>query len=86
MSALFTRIFGVNWRTTISGVGSQIASALLAISLIPYTLPTDLANVLPPKLKANLFIGALAAKFILGFWNSLAQKDKTAAATDVTQK
>jgi len=71
-----SRIFGANWKTSVSGIGDTIASILLAISLIPYTLPTELSTLLSPNLKKDLLIAALVAKTILGVWNAVQQKDK----------
>ena len=74
---MLEKIIGANWKTTLSGIGNTIASILLVISLIPYTLPTELSDILSPTAKRNLLIVGLIAKTVLGIWNSIQQKDKT---------
>jgi hypothetical protein len=71
-------LFGPNWKTTISGIGNTIATVMLSISVIPYSIPTDLLPYLDPTIKARLFQIALGAKIVLGVWNAISQKDKHA--------
>lgn len=70
------KIIGANWKTTVSGIGSTLASLLLGLTLIPYTMPTELSNILSPQWKLRVLMVALIAKTALGTWNALQQKDK----------
>ncbi len=75
---------GANWATTLSGIGSEIGSVLLVLSILPYTLG-DLATIIPPAWKAKMVVVALIAKTLLGVWNSLAQKSKNVTGGDLQQ-
>jgi hypothetical protein len=65
-----------NWQTTVSGIGNTLATVLLGLSLIPYSMPPELSTLLSPSIKADLLVAALVAKTILGVWNAIQQKDK----------
>lgn len=73
---LLARLFGANYKTSLTGLASTLSSLLVYISLIPYTLPTELSNVMSPEVKKNVFVCALVSKLIAGAWNAVSQKDK----------
>ena len=73
---ILAKVFGANYKTMLTGIGSTLSSVLVFISLIPYTLPTELSTIMSPALKPNVLLIAVVAKLVLGFWNSVVQKDK----------
>lgn len=77
-------IFGANWRTTVSGIGTAIFSALTALAALPYTLG-EAATIIPPDYKAKVFTVSLFATVALRVWNSVAQKDKSVTGGTVQQ-
>lgn len=71
----FAKLFGANYRTTLTGFGTAFFSLLTALSAVPYTIG-DLGNIIPPEYKAKLFALSAASAFVLRVWNSTLQKDK----------
>jgi hypothetical protein len=63
-----------NWKTTISGIGAALTSALTAIAALPYQLG-DVATIIPPAWKARVVIAGLIATVILKAINASVQKD-----------
>jgi hypothetical protein len=63
-----------NWKTTISGIGAALTSALTAIAALPYQLG-DVATIIPPAWKARVTIAGIIATVILKSINSAVQKD-----------
>jgi hypothetical protein len=72
---VITRIFGANWKTTVSGVGAALFEALTVLSGLSYALG-DVATVIPPTLKAKVLVVSLGSGFALKVWNAIAQKTK----------
>lgn len=64
----------VNWRTTVSGIGAAICSALTLLTLLPQEMG-DFANMIPPQYKSKVLFAAAFAAFLLKVWNSVAAKD-----------
>jgi len=58
----------LNWRS----VGAAFFSFLSMLSVASYQLG-DVAIIVPPKWKANLFIVSASAAFLLRVWNSIKQ-------------
>jgi hypothetical protein len=77
-------IFGANWKTRVSGIGTAIFSALTVLAALPYSLG-DLATVIPPSWKAKIVVGGLVGAFGLRVWNSVAQKSKEVTGGTVQQ-
>lgn len=71
---MIERIFGANWRTTLSGAGSAFTSFLTLLAALPYELG-DLAAVIPPKWKAKVALAGMVATFLLRVIHSSAAKD-----------
>jgi len=63
-----------NWKTTLSGIGAALTSALTAIAALPYQLG-DIATIIPPQWKARVTIAGIIATVILKSINSAVQKD-----------
>jgi len=73
---LIEKLFGANWRTTITG-WLETASWLLALLAgAPYTLG-EVANILPPEWKATIFKISACAAGVLAFLNRSLTKDKS---------
>jgi hypothetical protein len=65
-----------NWKTTLSGIGAALTSALTTIAALPYQLG-DGATIIPPAWKARVVVAGLIATIILKSINSFFQKDAT---------
>jgi hypothetical protein len=63
-----------NWKTTLSGIGAALTSALTAIAALPYQLG-DVATIIPPQWKARVTIAGIVATVILKSINSAVQRD-----------
>jgi hypothetical protein len=63
-----------NWKTTLSGIGAALTSALTAIAALPYQLG-DVATIIPPAWKTRVVVAGLIATIILKSVNSFVQKD-----------
>lgn len=73
---LIEKLFGANWRTTLTG-WLETASWLLALlAAAPYTLG-EVANILPPAWKETIFKISATAAGILAFVNRTLAKDKS---------
>lgn len=79
-----SRIFGANWRTSISGIGAALFGLLTMIAALPYDMGA-LADIFPPAWKAKIAIAAALATLGLKWWNAIAQKDKTVTGGSVQQ-
>jgi hypothetical protein len=65
-----------NWKTTISGIGAALTSALTTIAALPYQLG-DGATIIPPAWKARVVIAGIISTVILKAINAYVQKDAT---------
>jgi hypothetical protein len=63
-----------NWKTTLSGIGAALTSALTVIAGLPYQLG-DVATIIPPAWKTRVVVAGLIATIILKSVNSFVQKD-----------
>ena len=63
-----------NWKTTLSGIGAALTSALVAIAALPYQLG-DVATIIPPEWKARVVVAGLVATVILRTINAAVTKD-----------
>lgn len=72
---MLARIFGANWKTTVSGIGAAIFGLLTILAALPYEMG-DVANLFPPAWKAKIAAVAALAAALLKIWNSVAQKDR----------
>lgn len=68
------RIFGPNWRTTLSGVGAAFFGLLSILAVAPYQLG-ELATFIPPEWKARVLVVSAVSAFILRLWNANVAKD-----------
>ena len=59
----------LNWRS----IGAAFCSFISILSVAPYTLG-EVANWIPPKIKAPIFIASAIATVLLRFLNSLPKK------------
>lgn len=79
---LLERIFGANWRTTISGVGSKLFLVLGMMAALPYEKdnPTSwtaqIWALIPPNYQPGVLKACFFSALILGAWNAVVQKDK----------
>lgn len=79
-----SKIFGANWRTSVSQIGVAIFSLLTILSALPYSMG-DLATIIPPDWKSKVFTIAATATAILRVWNGLVQKDKNVTGGVIQQ-
>ena len=73
---LIEKIFGANWRTTITGWLETASWLLTFLAAAPYTLG-EVANILPAEWKATIFKVSACAAGILAFLNRSLAKDKS---------
>jgi hypothetical protein len=81
---MLARIFGANWKTTVSGIGAALFGLLTILAALPYEMG-DLANLFPPAWKAKIAATAAVAAALLKVWNSVAQKSKEVTGGMVQQ-
>lgn len=73
---LIEKIFGANWRTTITGWLETASWLLTFLAAAPYTLG-EVANILPAEWKASIFKVSACAAGVLAFLNRWLAKDKS---------
>ncbi|NBW10145.1 MAG: hypothetical protein EBR82_19165 [Caulobacteraceae bacterium] len=76
MNSLLEKLFGANYRTTITGWLETLCWLLTFLAAAPYTLG-EVANILPPEWKATVFKVSGIAAGLLAFLNRSLAKDKT---------
>jgi hypothetical protein len=64
-----------HWRTSVTGILSSMSLALAFVAQIPYTMPGNASEIIPPEYKAFIFKSGFVAWLVLGFINSLATAD-----------
>jgi hypothetical protein len=69
------KLFGANWKTTVSGIGAALFSVLTILAALPYEMG-DLAAIFSPAWKGKIATIAGIAALLLKIWNSLVQKDR----------
>ncbi len=79
-----TKIFGANWKTSLSGIGSAIFGLLTMLAALPYDLGS-IATVIPVEWKSKLVTIGVVATLVLRVWNSMLQKDKNVTGGTVQQ-
>lgn len=62
----------MNWKTTLSGIGAALASALTVLAALPYDSGLQL---LPPEWRSVLIKTGVISALLLKVVNSLAQAD-----------
>src|ERR1043166_1132061 len=72
---MMARIFGANWKTTVSMIGGLIFAALTWLSNISYD-QGPIALVIPIKYKSTVTLVAGIASLLLFAWNGIRQKDR----------
>lgn len=72
---LIEKLFGANYRTTITGWLETASWVLTFLAAAPYTLG-EVANLLPPAWKETIFKISITAAGILAFLNRTLAKDK----------
>jgi hypothetical protein len=80
MKTLLESTFGANWRTTVTGIGTAVFSALTVLAALPYTLG-EVATVIPSEWKEKVVVISATAAFILKVWNAMASKDARVGGT-----
>ena len=73
-----------NWKTTVSGIGAALFSALTLLAALPYQFG-DISAVFPPEWKGKIVTASAIAAFALKVWNSVAQKDRNVTGGNVQQ-
>ncbi len=81
---MMSKIFGANWKTTLSGIGSAIFSLLTVMAALPDTLGA-ISTIIPEQYKHYLVIVGLVGATGLKVWNSVAQKSKEVTGGTVQQ-
>jgi hypothetical protein len=84
MTTLLTRIFGANWRTSVSAFGATIMAAIAFIAQMSYD-QGPLSLVFPAEFKPLITKIAGIAALLLFFWNGIRQKDKDVVGGTVVQ-
>lgn len=84
-TSLIERIFGANWRTSLSGIGTAITGALTALAGLPYE-QGGIAVMIPPDWKPVVFKWAGIATVILFIIKSTQGKDKQVAGNGTVQE
>lgn len=79
-----SKLFGANWKTTLSGIGAAFFGLLTLLAALPYQLG-DIATIIPADLKGKIFTVGIIATTILRVWNSVQQKDKNVTGGTVQQ-
>lgn len=81
---MMSKIFGANWKTTVSGIGSAIFSLLTILAVFPETMGS-LAPLLPEEYRRYIVIAGAVGAAGLKVWNSIAQKSKEVTGGSVQQ-
>jgi len=77
---LIERLFGVNWRTTLTGLGTALGGTLAGLAGAMYALG-DIALIISPEWKAKLFLLGMAMERGCQVLNSMMQKDRAVSGT-----
>lgn len=64
-----------DWKTTATGVGSALTSALTVVAALPYDLG-DASVIIPPKYKEGITIAGIIATILLRVLNGVFAKDR----------
>lgn len=72
---MLARIFGANWKTTVSAIGTALMAALTWLSTLSYD-QGPIALVIPLEWKPWVVKIAGLATLALWIWNGIAQKSK----------
>lgn len=78
------RLFGANWRTSVTGIMEAIAGVLTVLAMLPYELG-DLATKIDPNFKPMLVKIGLVSTFALVVINRLLGKDKSVTGNGTPQ-
>jgi hypothetical protein len=73
-----------NWKTSFSGIGAGIFSALTVMAALPDTLGS-VSQIIPDKTKPTVVTIGLIGTIGLRVWNSLQQKQKNVTGGSVQQ-
>lgn len=79
-----TKLFGPNWKTSITAIGTAVFAALTWISGVSYET-SPLALIISPQYKPTIQYIAGIATVALWVWNGLSQKDKNVTGGSVPQ-
>ncbi len=63
-----------NWRTSLSGIGAALFTALTVIAALPYQLG-DMATIIPPEWKPLVVKASVISALVLKIINSVCSKD-----------
>ena len=81
---MLARLFGANWKTSITAIGAAFLAGLTWLSSLSYDVG-PIALVIPPKYKDKVALLAGIATLILWCWNGIAQKSKEVTGGSVQQ-
>jgi len=79
-----TKIFGANWKTTVSQAGVAIFSLLTLLAALPYQLG-EIATIIPPEWKSKVVAVGAFATLVLRLINGWQQKSKDVTGGTVQQ-
>lgn len=84
MSTIFSRIFGANWQTSVSGIGGVLMAFIAWLATLSYD-QGGIALIIPVEYKPWVTkIAALAGLILLG-WNAIQQKSKNVTGGMIQQ-
>jgi hypothetical protein len=72
---MMAKLFGANWKTTLSAIGAALFSALTWLSTLSYD-QGPIALIIPMQYKPWITKIAGVAALGLWIWNGIAQKSK----------
>lgn len=78
------KIFGANWRTSVTGIGAALFGTLTVLAALPYEMG-DAANIFPPLWKARVAAISAIAALLLKICNAVVQKDRSVVGGSVQQ-
>jgi hypothetical protein len=84
MSSFLAKIFGANYKTSLSAIGTAIFAAITFLAQVSYD-QGPIATVIPVKYKSTVTLIAGACTLFLWFWNGIAQKSKEVTGGAVQQ-
>lgn len=81
---MLARIFGANWKTTVTASATALSAALTFLSGLSYD-QGPIALVIPVKYKGTITLVAGVSTLVLWVWNGIQQKSKDVTGGRVQQ-
>lgn len=78
------KIFGANWKTTFTAIGTALSAGLTFLSGLSYD-QGPISMIVPIKYKGKITLLAGTATLILWVWNGIQQKSKDVTGGTVQQ-